>query len=268
MWAGGLGAGAAPQVMQRSVVGPGFVDNRAMKGFFVTGTDTEVGKTCVSTGLLHLLGEQGLQVVGLKSIAAGMTQDNGQWVQDDVMALRGASTRRLSVSEHGPLMLRSACAPHIAAHQEGVLPRRDSLLASLRQSAALADAVVVEGAGGFCVPMSPLSEAMRWGLDDLAADLGLPVVLVVALRLGCLNHAVLTARAVAAKGLRLAGWVGNQVGPHPMLYQDDNLATLRAWMPAPQVGVVPWLDHPTPAAVAAHLDAKVLMAALSANLPC
>jgi dethiobiotin synthetase len=233
-----------------------------MKGFFVTGTDTEVGKTCVSTGLLHVLAQQGLRVVGLKPVAAGWTQRHGVWAQDDVMALREASTVRLSLLEHGPYSLRTACAPHIAAQHEGLLPQRAALVAQLRHSAKAADAVVVEGAGGFCVPMSPLSEAVRWGLDDLAADLGLPVVLVVALRLGCLNHALLTAQAVAAKGLHLAGWVANQVSPHAMAHQDDNLATLRAWLPAPHLGTLPWLEHPTPASVAAHLDAQALMATL------
>lgn len=246
------------------------VDRGLLRGCFVTGTDTEVGKTCVSTGLLHALSQQGLRVVGLKPVAAGMTLDNGQWLQDDVMALRNASTLRLPVEQHGPFMLRAACAPHIAAQHEGKFPNREALLRTLRESAALAEAVVVEGAGGFCVPMSPLGEPLRWGLDDLASDLGLPVVLVVALRLGCLNHALLTAQAVRAKGLRLAGWVGNQLGPHSMPYQEDNLATLRDWLPAPLLGVVPWLDNPTPAAVATHLDAHALMATLDlgAKTPC
>ncbi len=233
-----------------------------MKGCFVTGTDTEVGKTLVSTGLLHLLGGQGLRVMGLKPVAAGMTLRDGVWLQDDVVALHRASSVQGPMAQHGLCVLRTACAPHIAAQQEGVSPQRGALVAQLRQSAAAADAVVVEGAGGFAVPMSALSKTVRWGLDDLAADLGLPVVLVVALRLGCLNHALLTARAIAAKGLRLAGWVGNQVGPHPMPHQEDNLATLRAWLPAPNFGLIPWLDEPTPTNVAAHLDAKTVMAAL------
>ena len=245
-------------------------DQSFLKGCFVTGTDTEVGKTFVSTGLLHALKQQGLRALGLKPVSAGMLLEHGQWLQEDVMALRAESEPSLPMEQHGPLRLRAACAPHIAAQLEDVSPHREALLKSLRHSASLADAVVVEGAGGFCVPMSPLGEPVRWGLDDLAFDLDLPVVMVVALRLGCLNHALLTAQAIQAKGLRLAGWVGNQLSQTPMPYQDENIATLQAWLNAPLLGVVPWMEQPSAAAVAEHLDARSLMSTLNlqARHPC
>ncbi len=235
-----------------------------MNGFFVTGTDTEVGKTRVSAALLHLLAARGLRVAGVKPVAAGMEeQPGGGWANDDVLALQAASNLGLAAAEVGPCQLRAACAPHIAAAQEGVALDRAACAAHVHAVAQRADAVVVEGAGGFSVPLSAVGSPARWGLDDLAADLGLPVVLVVALRLGCLNHALLTAQAVAARGLRLAGWVGNRVSPQTMAFEEQNLATLREWLqPAPCLGVLPWLADPAPGRLAASLDAAAVAEAL------
>lgn len=231
-----------------------------MKGVFVTGTGTEVGKTCVSAALLHLLGAHGQRVAGLKPVAAGVVRDGERWVNEDVEALRRASTVALRDDQVCTYLLREPCAPHIAAAREGVTVSRDVVLAHLQAQARGADAIVVEGVGGFCVPL-----ADGWGADDLAVDLALPVVLVVGLRLGCLNHALLTAEAVRARGLTLRGWVGNRIDPE-MAHADENIDTLNRLLHqrhgAPCLGVVPWLETPTAAAAAAHLDAAAVRAML------
>jgi dethiobiotin synthetase len=230
-----------------------------MKGLFVTGTDTEIGKTCVSAALAHLLGQAGFAVAALKPVAAGQEWVDGRWINDDVQRLRRAGNMDLSDAEVGPLQLRAACAPHIAAQLEGRAIEREALLAALRRTAARADASIVEGVGGFRVPLSA-----RWDTADLAVDLQLPVLLVVGLRLGCINHALLTAEAVRARGLQLAGWVANTAGP-AMAHEADNLAALadaQDGLQAPCWGHVPQLFDATPAAVAAFLNQRLLLAAL------
>jgi len=231
----------------------------AARGCFVTGTDTEVGKTHVSAGLLHWFGRQGLRSAGLKPVAAGQTLVDGRLCNEDVDLLRAASTVALADGEVGPCQFEAACAPHIAAKLEGREISRAGLLQAARVLAAKADVLVVEGVGGFRVPLGA-----DWDSADLAADLGLPVVLVVGLRLGCLNHALLTADAVRARGLVLAGWVGNTIGEE-MAWAGDNVATLRAWLAreygAPCFGIVPSLPAPSAAAVAEHFDGRALRAA-------
>lgn len=224
---------------------------------FVTGTDTEVGKTRVSAGLLRLLGRRGFASAGLKLVAAGMEERDGRWINEDVAALRAASSVALRDDEVGPLQLRTPCAPHIAARLEGRRLERAPMRGQAQALARKAQALVVEGVGGFAVPMSAPGELPRWGMDDVAADLALPVVLVVGLRLGSLNHALLSARAVEARGLRLAGWVVNRVDPR-MGAAEDNVATLRDGLPGLCLGDVPWLADPTPDAVADALDAAAV----------
>ena len=220
-----------------------------MTGWFVTGTDTEIGKTCVSAGLAHALSQRGWRVAALKPLAAGQVQDaQGVWFNDDVRHLHGAQSAGLSEDEVGPFQWRTPCAPHIAARIEGRPIDRDAVLAAVRTAAARADLSVVEGVGGFRVPL-----VEGWDTADLARDLGLPVVLVVGLRLGCINHASLTAEAVRARGLPLAGWVANTLA-EPLPHLDDNLSALQAVLGAPCWGHVPRLHPPTAAAVAAHLN--------------
>jgi dethiobiotin synthetase len=220
-----------------------------MKGWFVTGTDTEIGKTCVSAGLAHLLGQRGWRVAAVKPLAAGQEQDaDGRWFNEDVSRLHAAQSANLSEAEVGPLQFRTACAPHIAARIEGRPIDRDRLLSQVRGAAARADLTVVEGVGGFRVPLCD-----GWDTADLAHDLGLPVVLVVGLRLGCINHAALTAEAVRARGLTLAGWVANTLDT-PLPHLDDNLTALQTVLGAPCWGHVPRLHPPIAAAVAAHLN--------------
>lgn len=235
------------------------------RGCFVTGTDTEVGKTRIACAVLHLLGAGGVRAAGFKPVAAGATEVDGRLVNDDVQALRAAGTVALDDAEVGPVQLRTACAPHIAAAVEGVAVDRAALLRAARHVAARSDRLVVEGVGGFRVPLGD-----DWDSADLACDLGLPVVLVVGVRLGCISHALLTAEAVRARGLHLAGWVANRIG-RDMPHVDDNVAALRRWLGdrhgAPCLGDVPWLEAPGPAEVAAHLDAAALRALLGRMRP-
>ena len=227
-----------------------------MQGCFVTGTDTEVGKTRVAAALVHLLGADGQRSAGFKPVAAGL-DDHGN---EDVRLLRAAANIATTDAEVGPCQLRTACAPQHAAAIDGVSIDRSALRQAALALGARCDRLVVEGVGGFCVPLGD-----TWDSADLACDLALPVLLVVGLRLGCINHALLTAQAVQARGLRLAGWIGNTVGPG-MLRPQDTIATLQAWLHrrhgAPCLGLVPWLADPTPAAVASHLDAAAVRRAL------
>jgi dethiobiotin synthetase len=229
-----------------------------MHGCFVTGTDTEVGKTRVSAALLHWLGERGLRCAGYKPVAAGAETIDGESVNEDVRALRDASSLALTDAEVGPCQFGAACAPHIAAALEGRSIERVVLLQGARTLTARAEYLVVEGVGGFCVPLGADFDSA-----DFAVDLGLPVLLVVGLRLGCINHALLSAEAIRARGLRLAGWVANTVDAG-MPHRDANLATLRDELgrrhQAPCLGVVPRLASPHPAAVAACLDDPALRA--------
>jgi dethiobiotin synthetase len=226
-------------------------------GCFVTGTDTEVGKTRISAALVHWAAAQGRRSAGYKPVAAGMTLVEGQRANEDVRMLQAASSVPLDLGEVGPLQLDAACAPHIAASLQGVDIDIEALVRGARALRERADLLVVEGVGGFCVPLGPAADSA-----DLAVALGLPVVLVVGLRLGCLNHALLTAEAIRARGLALAGWIGNRIDPG-MPYADENLATLRHELrrrhQAPCLGVVPWLPpEDGPARVAAHFDVSAL----------
>ncbi|MDB5867894.1 MAG: ATP-dependent dethiobiotin synthetase BioD [Polaromonas sp.] len=228
----------------------------ALHGCFVAGTDTGVGKTHISAALLHWCAQQGWRSAGLKPVAAGTVLINGQPVNEDVQALRKAGSVALSDVEVGPLQFKAACAPEIAAALEHRHIDPATIFSAARHLASRADVLVVEGVGGFCVPLGP-----DWDTADLALELGLPVVLVVGLRLGCLSHALLTAEAICARGLPLAGWIANATEPD-MAHGAANLASLRHEMTrrhqAPCLGVVPWLDAPLPSTVAAHLDTAAL----------
>lgn len=234
-----------------------------LQGCFVTGTDTEVGKTRISAALLYWLAQSGWRSAGFKPVAAGTTLINGQWVNEDVHALREASSQVLTDAEVGPLQFEAACAPHIAATRQGQTIDRAVILRAAHALAARVDMLVIEGVGGFCVPLGP-----DWDSADLACDMNLPVLLVVGLRLGCINHALLTAEAVRVRGLNLAGWVGNSVALD-MPWVDENVATLRHRLRqqygAPCLGLVPWLTEPSPANVAAHLDATALRTVFPSN---
>ena len=199
-----------------------------MRGsFFVTGTDTGVGKTLVACALLHAFASRGMRAVGMKPVAAGAELIEGRLVNEDVTALRAASNVEVPPSLMNPYCFAPPIAPHIAASLQGVaieLPRVREAFDALTD---LADCVIVEGAGGFMVPLGPKLDSAQ-----VAHALALPVVLVVGMRLGCLNHALLTREAIGRAGLRLAGWVANHIDPD-MLYMDENVEALRERLDAP-----------------------------------
>ncbi len=227
-------------------------------GVFVTGTDTDCGKTVVACGLVAALRATGRRVGVMKPVAAGAEETPQGLRNRDALDLIAASGCDLPYEVVNPCVYAPPIAPHLAAAQAGESIRFAPLLDAYGRIRAVSDVVVVEGAGGWRVPLGPEGD-----MAELAAALGLPVLLVVGLRLGCLNHALLTAESVARAGRRLAGWVGNVVDPC-MAARDQNLATLRERLPAPCLGFVSRLGAVTPAAVAARLDAGEIARLLAA----
>lgn len=223
---------------------------------FVTGTDTEIGKTLISTAILHALVQRGVRAAAIKSVAAGahpiQTADGEVWHNDDADALAQTANVVLPRNLAVPYMFKEAAAPHVAAKLENVAIDIAYIRRCYAQVVELVDAVVVEGVGGFCVPLADDVDTA-----DLAQQLALPVIMVVGLRLGCLSHALLTAEAITARGLKLVGWVANTVDAG-MPFAEDNVAALTARLPAPLLGCVPRLAAPLPAAAAAYLDFSCL----------
>jgi dethiobiotin synthetase len=216
---------------------------------FITGTDTGIGKTLVAAALLHALARRYSRVVGMKPVAAGQVRLGGTWVSEDALALRAASTVQVPAELDNPILLPDPLSPHIAARRAGVRIDIAELQRHYHTLAQRADAVVVEGAGGFHVPLSDLETGA-----DLAQALALPIVLVVGLRLGCLNHAALTAEAIHGRGLTLAGWVANRIDP-AMQAQDDNIAWLQRRLEAPLLADIAHQVAPDPRAIAIRLPA-------------
>ena len=208
-----------------------------MSAYFVTGTDTEVGKTFVTCALLRGRSAAGRRVVGMKPVAAG-TDDRG--CNEDVERLIAASNVAAPRETINPYCFAAPVAPHIAAAEEGRVIRFAPIHAALADLRGRADTVLVEGGGGFRVPLGPEGDTA-----DLAQTLGLPVILVVGLRLGCISHALLTAEALAARGLRLAGWVANQMDP-AMHSVAENVAALETALNVPLLGRVPRIDPADP----------------------
>lgn len=218
--------------------------------FFVTGTDTEVGKTAVSCALLHAAAAEGLRTAAVKPVAAGCDEDGRN---EDAIALMQAMTQALEYTQVNPVALQEAIAPHIAAAHEGKNPVASQLAGICRGvMTGGADFVLVEGAGGWRVPLNA-----RETLADLARELQVDVILVVAMRLGCINHALLSAEAIERDGLRLAGWVANQPGPR-MACHEENLDTLQHLLPAPLLGEVPLISPWDPEKAASLLDLQAL----------
>lgn len=225
-----------------------------MKRFFITGTDTEIGKTTIAAAILHRAHTTGLSTAAVKPVAAGCETTSDGLRNDDALALLAECRPALDYAQVNPVALEAAIAPHIAADEAGVALRSEALAEACERVFALQrDLTLVEGAGGWLVPLN--SEQT---LADLAKTLKAPVILVVGMRLGCINHALLTAQAIARDGLELAGWVANRVDPE-MSRPDENLATLQALLPAPCLGVVPHLEHPDAASVAAQLQIDKLL---------
>ncbi|ASR88745.1 dethiobiotin synthase [Alcaligenes aquatilis] len=210
-----------------------------MRACFVTGTDTEIGKTLVSSALLHVLNQSGASTLGIKPIASGAEEINGRLHNEDVNALARHSSLNAAPETLTPYLFKPAAAPHILAEQAGIELEPTLIQKTVQAAVKSADYVVVEGVGGF---MLPLGQG-RTGVD-LAQALQLPVVLVVGLRLGALNHALLTAQAIRTSGLHLLGWVANHIAPE-MSYAKENLQTLHDYLPGPCLGVIPRLNATT-----------------------
>jgi dethiobiotin synthetase len=205
---------------------------RCTPGIFISGTDTGVGKTVVACALLRRWVAQGERAVGMKPVAAGIA--HGAVGNDDVAALAAAGNVEAPLDARNPFAFVPAIAPHLAAAEAGVTIDLERIRAAYDLLACVANRVVVEGAGGVLVPLDT-----RHDMLDVARILSLPVLLVVAVRLGCLNHALLSAHAIHARGLVLAGWVANLVEPQ-LQRLEGNLATLEARLPAARVATVAW----------------------------
>ena len=222
------------------------------KKFFIAGTDTDVGKTLVACALLEKAREQGLVTAAIKPVAAGCENGSQGLRNDDALQLQQAMTLSLPYEQVNPVALEPAIAPHIAAEQ--IQKRlRVAQLAGYCRGVMMqrSDLLLVEGAGGWRVPLNPVET-----LADLAKELQLPVILVVGMKLGCINHALLTAEAIARDGLPLAGWVANRVGD--MSVFDENFNTLSHLLRAPCLGVVPTLSDADPKIAAQSLDLSPL----------
>jgi dethiobiotin synthetase len=225
------------------------------RGIFVTGTDTGVGKTVVACALLRALAARGVDVMPMKPIAAGARRHSGRWANDDTMALlRAAGRDETRADDVTPVLLREPMAPHIAAARENRRIRLEPVRSAFQRLAANDEFVVAEGVGGFVVPLDADLDTV-----DLARVLGLPVVLVVGLRLGCLNHALLTARAIAAAGLPFAGWIAN-TRDATMAVPDENVAALEERLEAPLLGRLPLQATLDLEALASLIDVGPLLA--------
>jgi dethiobiotin synthetase len=207
------------------------------KAFFVTGTDTGVGKTLVSSALLHAYGRQGWKTAGMKPVAAGCIEENGRLISEDVAMLLEAGNTRAAFDVHNPYAFAPAIAPHIAAAEEKTVIHPRVIQDARRELSALADVVVVEGVGGFRVPLGE-----QFDTADLAQMLDIPLILVVGMRLGCINHALLTREAIQSRGLELAGWVANRIDPEMHVF-EQNLQALDQRIGAPCLGVLPYLPQ-------------------------
>lgn len=218
--------------------------------WFVTGTDTEVGKTFVSCALLHAMRQRGWATLGMKPVAAGCDAEGRN---EDVEQLIAASSVTAPRELVNPYAFRAAIAPHIAAAEEGRTIELASIVTAFEQLQNLADAVLVEGVGGFCVPLGAERDAADTA--DLAVALDLPVILVVGMRLGCISHALLTEQAIAARGLQLVGWVANRIDP-AMSRFEENLAALQVRIAAPLLGVIPYGTTPQAAGLTLALPGR------------
>lgn len=218
-----------------------------MRGYYITGTDTGIGKTVASVALLHAFARNGLRATGMKPVASGCTMSGDGWRNDDALAVQAASQPAHCYGLHNPFALPEPTAPQIAAAMAGVSVSLPPIALAYGQMAASADAMVVEGVGGWLAPLANgLEQAM------LASALNLSVIMVVGLRLGCLSHARLTERAILADGLPIAGWIGNAVEadfPHTSEYK----VLLRSSLASPCLGWLPWNAHPFDPQLAARL---------------
>jgi dethiobiotin synthetase len=205
------------------------------QGYFVTGTDTGVGKTSVSLELMRLLQAQGHVVTGMKPVASGCEPDSSGLLNDDALRLQARASFTVPYQQVNPYAFEPAIAPHIAAAAEGVDITLDVIEAALAVVIQDADRVVVEGVGGWAVPINDTQT-----MEDIAVSLGLPVIMLLGIRLGCISQALITAKAIMACGLKIVGWVANRLDPE-CLAQDETVAALRQRLSAPCLGDVPYV---------------------------
>ena len=224
----------------------------ALPGIYVTGTDTGVGKTIASAALLHALRARGLHAVGMKPVASGCSSTVDGWRNDDALVLLDASDPAPRYEDVNPYALPAATAPELAAREIGIEVALQPIVDAYRRLVAQADVVVVEGVGGWAAPLSA-----RLDQHALVRELGLSVVMVVGLRLGCINHARLTADAIVADGARLAGWIGNDVDP-ALAQADAYFELLGPRIDAPCLGRLPFSPGPVPSTLSAALDCEPL----------
>jgi dethiobiotin synthetase len=223
------------------------------QAYFIAGTDTDVGKTTIAAGLLHAARLLGLSTLGAKPVASGCSMTAKGLRNSDAQALIDESSVKLAYEEVNPFAFEPAIAPHVAAREASVALEVTVLAKAMRHVLEQgADFTLIEGAGGWRVPLSNHAN-----LSDLAIALKLPVILVVGVRLGCINHALLSAEAIARDGLQLAGWVANIIEPRTSRL-EENLASLAERLPAPCLGRVPKLKQATADAVAEHLQLDLL----------
>ncbi len=221
--------------------------NDVKPGVFITGTDTGIGKTVVSAALLALLRARGVSAVGMKPIASGCERTSRGLRNADAELLLAHGADHPDYALVNPYAFADPIAPHLAAADAHITIEVERIEAAFAALSTMSQCVVVEGVGGWMAPLGPV--LMQ---DEIVRRLKLPVILVVGLRLGCLNHALLTARAIRASGCELVGWIGNSIDAG-MSRRDDNLATLRECLGAPCLGVLPFAEAPDPAALASYL---------------
>jgi len=217
--------------------------------YFITGTDTGVGKTLVSCALLHAFAAQGASVVGMKPVACGCDEKEQN---EDAKQLRAASNILASYGQINPYNFVNPVAPHIAARNAGVIINFKRILTSFNELLSQADTIIVEGIGGFKVPINEKQDSA-----NLAQQFDLPMILVVGMRLGCLNHALLTVSVIASCGLKLSGWVANVLEPE-MPCLRDNIAALQQRLDAPLLGVVEYQTVPDARLAATQLTIELL----------
>ncbi|WP_027859287.1 dethiobiotin synthase [Marinobacterium jannaschii] len=225
----------------------------AKKTYFVAGTDTDAGKTVASAGLLEAANRQGLRTMGLKPVAAGCEQTAEGLRNSDALILQQTASLSLTYEQVNPIAFEPPIAPHIAAAQAERRLTADRVAAFVKGTLLQpADFVIVEGAGGWRVPLNN-----RETMAHLPKILQTPVILVVGMKLGCINHALLTAESVSRDGIRLAGWIANRVDADMANY-DENIGTIKSMLRAPLLGEIPHLEDPTPQNVAPFLDLSLL----------
>ncbi|MDX5298861.1 MAG: dethiobiotin synthase [Gammaproteobacteria bacterium] len=225
--------------------------------FFVAGTDTGVGKTTVTAALLEAGRARGLRTLAMKPVASGCDETPEGLRNEDALILQAAMTESLSYAQINPFALAPAIAPHVAAERAGVNLNAQRIIGFCRGLLMHpGDLLLIEGAGGWRVPLNA-----RESLSAVPKALGLPVILVVGLRLGCINHALLTAEAIYRDGLRLAGWVANRCQADVMDAEADTLAFLDRVLPAPRLGLLDWQPGVSPSALAQAMDLEPLLAA-------